>query len=399
MVPPSASGGGAVLGPTIQPFDPYSGSSQAPGNFVTPPNFGGQAASVPPSLPPFNNGAAGLPPPPASNPLPGPPTYPTFPNAPYGPPAANIPPSLPPAFNTGPPPPLNGPAPMGPGSAIFPNGLPWNQGAGSISRLIQDTGFDWGWLNGDTGDELQIHEVNVSTSLVLQNFAHTAEGLRVTPGVAFSFLDGPNVPMGTGADLPSALYGAYIDALWQPQITPQFYADLNLRTGVYSDFNSVTNDSLRFIGRGLGVWQLTPQLAFKLGVEYLDRLHVKLLPAGGVLWEPDPQTRFDIYFPRPKLSRYWTTYGNNEIWWYVRGEYGGGNWTIERLDAPLVGASDRVDINDIRIALGVDWQYLDRYNGFFEVGYVFDREIRYELVPAENTAIDDTFMLRGGVRF
>ena len=192
------------------------------------------------------------------------------------------------------------------------------------------------------------------------------------------------------------MYSAYLNFLWQPQLTPQFGADLNFRTGVYSDFDTVTWNSIRFTGRALGVLQMTPNVAFKLGIEYLDRADIKLLPAVGFLWEPSPETRFDVYFPRPMFSRYWTTWGNTEVWWHIGGEYGGSSWTIENI---ATNASDRIDINDIRVFIGTDWNRLNRLNGIFEVGYVWNREIFVASDQAMGLNLDNTFMVRLGLKY
>lgn len=266
-------------------------------------------------------------------------------------------------------------------------------------RLFQNTGFTYGWLYGSKRNQLQMHDVDISTTMVLQFFAHSGQGLRITPGFTWHFLDGPQPPIPTNTNLPARLYDAYLDARWAPQLTRQFGMDLNFRTGVYSDFTKVTSDSVRFMGTGVGVLQLTPTSAMKIGVTYLDRLQVKILPAGGLLWTPNPQTKFDIFFPAPKLAKYWTTMGNADVWWYLGAEYGGGNWTMERLNDPLLGFADRVDINDIRVFGGLEWHGLNERVGFFEVGYVFDREIVFRNVPQDNLKLDDTVMLRGGVRF
>ncbi len=103
-----------------------------------------------------------------------------------------------------------------------------------------------------------------------------------------------------------------------------------------------------------------------------------------MLYQPTPNTRYDIFFPQPKLSQYYfATVGTQDLWGYVSGEYGGGSWTIRRAN----GASDSIDINDLRVMLGVEWGRSDlirngRHTGFFEVGYVFDREVEYEKSPA-----------------
>ncbi len=341
--------GSAVLGTQIQPFDPY-----------------GLTGSSGPTVPGPGNPVVPVPPPPAPN---------------YGvqPPPLGQPYEPPQALQIAP---------------VFPEGISQRLGT---QTLFQDTGMLYTYLYGESDDDLQMHEAALFTSAIFENFLGSPYSLRVTPGFAFHFLDGPGVP--GKIDLPAKLYSAYLNFLYQPQITPQFGADLNFRVGVFSDFDSVTWHSMRFMGRGLGVVQLTPNTVFKLGVEYIDRADLKLFPAGGILWTPNPETRFDIYFPRPRVSKYWTTWGNNEIWWHIGGEYGGGSWTIDRISDPSIGANDRIDINDIRVFAGFDWNRMDRVDGLFEVGYVFDRKVFTKRFPSERLGLDDTFMIRAGVKF
>ncbi len=387
--PAPSSVGPVAPGPRLNggnlPFDPYASPSQS-----MPSVYGGGSVippAVPQVLPPVNS-PYGYPN--GEVPRVMAPTYPGGGTAP-----ANVPPAIPGG---------NGANVYGANwgydysSPLFPEGMPWSQTGGPYQRLFQDTGARYTYLwGGDEDDQLEIHELELSTSLVFQNFARSATGLRITPGFIFDFVDGPNA--GAAADLPAQLYSAYLDAAWRPQITPQFAADLRVRPGVYSDFESVTGHSLRITGHAVGVVQLTPTSALKLGIEYLDREKIKLFPAVGVYWEPNPQTRVDIYFPRPKIARYWGTSQNREFWWHIGAEYGGGSWVIDRVDDPLRGRSERIDINDIRIFTGVDWSYLDQRTGFIQIGYVFDRKLVIKLVPSENLTLDDTFMIRGGLRF
>lgn len=362
-VAPPDGYGGATLSQGIQPFDPYASTS--------PPSPLGPINTQPPMWP-------------------APPgTTPSLP-APYYPYGATATP--PPAL------------PMQPPSSIYPQGYPQAVPPGTATgppyeRLFQNTGFSYTWLYGNEENELQMNDVDISTTMVLQCFAHSDQGLRLTPGFTFHFLDGPQPPIPTDTNLPAQLYDAYLDAQWNPNLTQQFTAELNVRTGVYSDFNTVTSDSVRLMGTAMGALQCTPRLTVKLGATYLDRLEVKVLPAGGVVWEPHPQVIYELIFPWPRISHYWKAVGNADLWWYVGGEYGAGSWTIERLNAPLLGMTDRIDINDIRIFGGFQWRGLYNRVGFFEVGYVFDREIVFDLVPQDNLDLKDTIMLGGGFRF
>ena len=208
-------------------------------------------------------------------------------------------------------------------------------------------------------------------------------------------MDGPGPP--ETSDVPARLYSAYLDFAINPRWTANFGADISTRVGAYSDFQAFNEDSIRFQTLAVGIWQCSPASAIKLGVNYVDRVDVKLLPAFGWLWTPNKQTRWDIFFPNPKLANYWTTVGNQQVWWYVGGEYGGGSWSIDREGFPAKGEDDRLDINDIRAFVGVEWWSLNRMYGFFELGYVFERKLVYYHVPADSISLSNTWMVRGGV--
>ncbi len=112
---------------------------------------------------------------------------------------------------------------------------------------------------------------------------------------------------------------------------------------------------------------------------------------------PNPDTRFDLFFPEPKLAHYLTTLGTQDLWWYLTGYYGGGTWTITRQG----GAEDSIDINDFRIAVGLDFGRNDtlrqgRRLGFIEAGYAFHRELLYRNAPMDSTDLKDAFVLRAG---
>jgi hypothetical protein len=209
--------------------------------------------------------------------------------------------------------------------------------------------------------------------------------------------DGPETtlvgPSPFPTELPSRVYSALLEFGWQPQLTQQLAADVEFSAGVFSDFEGFTSDSIRYQGTGLAILALTPTTTLKAGVTYLDRVDIKLLPAAGILWIPNPQTRWDIFFPRPKLSRYLTTIGNSDVWVYVSGEYGGGSWTVRR-----AGADDRrMDINDIRVGGGLEWSHQFGLRAFAEAAYVFDRELVFASGIPDRHTLKDTLMIRGGI--
>jgi hypothetical protein len=359
---PSSPYGGGTLGPA--PFDPYSASGSSAYNFwsTTPPsNATGVFGQQPPT--PYGQ------------------TTP-FPTSPAIPPGGSFP-------TYGPPPPTA----TAPSQYVFPNGVGNQWDLSQSIRFIQDVRLRQTYLHGgDDANDLGINDTEVAVTFTIPNFLTTGQPLFISPAFALHLWDGPISPP---ADLPPQAYSAYLDFQWASDPKLQIGAELGFRIGVYSDFNTLNDESLRIQGLGLGVFRLTPTLTFKIGAMYLDRNKIKILPAGGLLWTPTPQVRFDFFFPQPKLSAYLTTVGQYELWWYLAGEYGGGAWTIERAD----GTSDAIDINDIRASAGLEWTGPRGLTGFIEAGFVFKRQVVYVVDPSDSFDPGDTFMLRAGVSF
>lgn len=335
--------------------------------------------------------------------------------APYSSPAAGAPgfvapPSLAPGGTIAPPTqPYYAPVPGGynaPPGALYPQGTPSIFPADAFgqvppvtqwTRLVQEVRFSQAWLwGGDGGSDLGVNDTEISATLSFPLFGLQTPFL-VTPGFGLHLWDGP-ISGGPGtADLPGQTYDAFLDTGWNPVVNNYFSAELGVRVGVYTDWNTFSTDSVRIMGRGLGVLRVSPTCAVKAGVVYIDRNDIKLMPAFGVIWDPSPDRHWEIFFPRPKLACRLTTLANHNLWWYVAGEYGGGAWTIIR-DA---GFTDSFDYNDIRALLGVEWipETESGATGFFEVGYVFNRELIYVSLSPPSQELTDTFMLRGGFAF
>jgi hypothetical protein len=299
-------------------------------------------------------------------------------------------------------------------------GDPYLQGepfafAATATKFLQEIRLEHYWLAPIGGTMFSTNDSEISATFAFNCCFNEKSPLLITPGFGVHLWEGPAVLDGAGlpVDLPPRAYDAWLDAGWNPIITPQVGAELGVRVGVYSDFEKLVDKSIRVQARGLGVIQLWEHVQLKAGVLYLDRNKVKLLPAGGIVWTPSDSTRLDILFPNPRLAHRWTTCGTSEWWYYVRGEYGGDSWTIERTVAPFAGQVDKIDYNDIRVALGLQFKPANwrqgsaGLNGFFEVGFAFNREIIWVPVdiPAGGLDIEqsirpsETIFLGGGVSF
>ena len=291
------------------------------------------------------------------------------------------------------------------GGSLFPNGLPFQWESGTyqyqnsdgqfarLQRFLQQISFEHTWLyaGNDDIDDLGINRSELSATFGVPIFYNPHTPLLLTPGFAFNWLEGPRT---LAADLPPRLYDAYLDAAWHPQLTDWLHADLGLRTGVWTDFDEVSTDSLRVLGRGMGVLAFSPQFDVLVGVWYLDRNRVKLLPAGGVHWRPNNLWDFYLVFPNPKIRRRSVNIGTSQWWIYLAGEYGGGRWTVQR-----VGGPDDIDYNDIRIIYGFEWETQTQARGHVEIAYVLDREIIFDKTATPKFDLDDTIMIRAGVDF
>jgi len=207
------------------------------------------------------------------------------------------------------------------------------------------------------------------------------------------------------SDLPPQTYDGYIDAAWKPQISQSFGGDLSFRAGIYSDFTTTTTQSIRFTGTALGVATLSPSFKLKAGIWYIDRLQIKLLPAGGIVWTPNPEWEWNILFPNPKVRMHLKNFGTVDWWLYGAGEYGGGSWTIKRANVPgisdpiIAGQNDAFDYDDIRVSVGLEFTTPRNFNGWFEAGGAFSRQIHYRSGLPDNFYPNNALFLRAGLSY
>ena len=164
-------------------------------------------------------------------------------------------------------------------------------------RFLRDVSMDYDWFagHGSSTSQLGINDIDFKATFALPMpfFQQPEPPLLITPGFAWHFWDGPSSERPrqsrhAAADL-RRLYRRRLESGHRPNA---FSAELEASVGIYSDFSQITSQSIRLMGKGMAVIAIPDTaLSMKVGVWYINREKIKLLPAGGFVWKPSPLTR------------------------------------------------------------------------------------------------------------
>jgi len=269
----------------------------------------------------------------------------------------------------------------------------WDRPVDARNGFFQEAFLDTTWLAGGTQqDSLGDLEVELKSRFALP-LPSRRHPLLLAPGFAVHYLEGP-----VAADLPPRVFDAYLQFRWLHKLSPRWSADLSVTPGVFSDFEQQTNEALRISGHFGAMWSWTPTAKLALGVAYLDRQDLRILPIAGLIWEPTPEVLFELMVPRPRIARrvYWFGGIGEDVqdWLYVAGELGGGSWAIRRAS----GVDDVATYRDLRVVLGLERRVLYGVDYRLELAYVFARRLEYE-TGTPRLLPPDTLMLRLGATY
>jgi hypothetical protein len=259
---------------------------------------------------------------------------------------------------------------------------------GTRDGIFQSAHFISTWLPPLNDGEPRI--VELSTYAVFALPCPTRDSpLILTPGYETYFFSQPEP-----VDLPDAVHGAYLEVRWLKKLTDAWGMDLSVMPGVYSDFEQDTGEGFRIPARALVSVDSSPALKWVAGVVYLDRNDISFLPAGGLIWTPHDDVRYDLVFPKPKIAWRFRNMGDVEDWCYLAGEFGGGAWSVERTD----GSADILYERDYRFLVGVERKHFGWFHSRIETGFVFGRAFEYDSDGSE-IELDPTILLRAALRY
>lgn len=216
--------------------------------------------------------------------------------------------------------------------------------------------------------------------------------ILITPRYGVRFLEGPDF-----TDLPARVHDIEIGLGHFRKLSDRWLFNGGITLGVYGDDHSLdASDAFRVTGRALGIRELTSTWKGVVGVVYLNRAGLSVVPAAGLTYD-DGQTKIDLLFPRPRVA--WLLPGStpqpgDQRWFYVAGELGGNIWAVRRAS----GADDNLSYGDARVLIGYERKVIGGLSQRWELGYVFNRELEYDSDGFESE-LDDSLFVRAGLTY
>ncbi len=212
------------------------------------------------------------------------------------------------------------------------------------------------WIIGD-GDQFGMF------SFLSDHYEESGVASGLGVGVQFHFLAGPE-----RADMPPRVYDFSLGYQRRDRLGAFGY-DVAFSIMASSDFEGSSRDGIRFPGHAVGFMEIGPAAELVLGVDYLDRGNIKLLPVAGLITHPYPNLRLELLFPRPRAVFQLTD--RQQL--YLGGELGGGTWAVERTSL----LDDLVTYEDLRLTVGLQRIKEGHKRSAIEVSYLFNRRLEY----------------------
>ncbi|HEY0983876.1 MULTISPECIES: hypothetical protein [unclassified Schlesneria] len=183
------------------------------------------------------------------------------------------------------------------------------------------------------------------------------------------------------------MLGFYDDGPWSAQIA--FHPQIVKTYGASLDANAYNFD-----GRAILTYSACEHWKVVLGLAIWDRVDTLFVPHAGLIWTPDDRWEVRALFPTSKISYFLGNWARADFWVYGQYEYTAESWQTVLSDPTL---SERAQFIDQRLTAGIRWDH-QRYSFNAEVGYVFDRQTKFN-GPSPNFTLADSAIISLGVRY
>jgi hypothetical protein len=265
---------------------------------------------------------------------------------------------------------------------------------GARDGFFQRVDFDATWIPAPDSNSIGWTDLHADVVTALPFFTRE-NPIIITPSYTSHSLDGPTTP-----DLPAHLNDISMDFHIFRVYENHWIADFAVTPGLYADDHSFgSNEAWRVNGRALGVYAPTIDLKYALGVTYLDGGWAKIVPIAGVIYTPTDDVEYQLVFPTPRIS--WRLNnltpvpGSDERWVYIALDYGNEAWAFKDAN----GTADVLASRDYRVMIGYERRIVGGVSHRFEIGYVFNRDIKVASISGDDISQGSTFLVRAGVRY
>lgn len=177
------------------------------------------------------------------------------------------------------------------------------------------------------------------------------------------------------------LYSAGGDLRYLGSFNEDLLLNLGLGISWNSDFSADGSKALRLTGEVSAEVELDNTRRLIFGAMYTGLSGVEILPVAGLQLRPNEDIRADLYFPRPKIAKRFSTLSSkidSSYWGYISGELDGGRWVF-RSDPQRGEYRDyKMNYHDWRILFGMERIHHREINWALEGGLVLGRKLTIE---------------------
>lgn len=253
-------------------------------------------------------------------------------------------------------------------------------------------GFDW----EPVSDGLGLESYDVSITLPTYPIFGPPPPMITT---AYSYTHLTSDP---ALELPGDLHEASVGLGWVRRINRRWVTRWMINATYASDLQNTGSDAWQIRGGGFGVYRPDDRWSFAIGALATGRSDIPVLPAVGFIFEPSDYVKLNLMMPEPRISWWLCEREGRQLWAYLGGGIGGGNWAVSRPGE----IRDRLNYREWRLVAGWEWKPVQVRGQFrpmgrvflFEVGYALGREINFKS-GAPDIDLGEAFLLRTGFRF